>query len=354
MPKHIIVSGPLRGLRHEEARRALPAYLFSARALDATFAESLMQRLIQGGINLALRPRKGQVGDLAQEEVDEVYSREARTYDWKHHMTTARQDTIWRRAVGWTLTTMLKSRTAGDTFRMLDLCTGTGRTVEEVDHVLGACYARIGDLPCAIEVTGLDYNEAMLAEARRHHSNFARLHGGAVAFVQGDATKLSLPTRHFDFVSQMFGIGGIKTPVPVFREALRVLRSGGKYLLIDMHMPIAELPGESALVPFRYRERPAFEWLTYLKTTIPLALARLWGWRDTTLDFYLAPLVTFQDDGGGWWGFEEESRHFEPERWWAGYAVMPTMRLLLKKVRITPQEAERRQGVLAAILAHTA
>jgi hypothetical protein len=70
----------------------------------------------------------------------------------------------------------------------------------------------------------------------------------------------------------------------VANSVLAVLREGGRFLLIDMHRPLLGLPGEWALPGFWVRF-PRLEYFNYAKTTLPLVLARLWGWRDTTLDF---------------------------------------------------------------------
>jgi SAM-dependent methyltransferase len=230
---------------------------------------------------------------------------------------------------------------------VLDLCTGTGLTVVEMVKVL-----RLHGRQAAI--TAVDYNEAMLRHAR---ARFATIPDGlAVTFERGDATALTgsmsgefatLPRNSFDIVTQVFGIGGIGDPVAVFRSVLTVLREGGRFLLIDMHRPITELPGEWP-VPGAWINYPRWEAFTYLNTTMPLVLARLWGWRDTTLDFYLAPLMCEEADGTCY-GFRVVWKYMESERWWLALPVMPTCRLLLEKVRIDRTEYDRRQQIMRLI-----
>jgi ubiquinone/menaquinone biosynthesis C-methylase UbiE len=171
-------------------------------------------------------------------------------------------------------------------------------------------------------------------------------------FAQGDATRLHIDSSSTDVVTQVFGIGGIPQPDPVFTEALRILRPGGEYYLVDMHRPIPNLPGE---VPFgiHWLRLPLFEAATYTRTTMPLALARLWGWRDTTMDFYRAPLAIHRE-GTEWFGFETQWFKHEAERWWFGLPVMPTARLLLRKVKLPLSEVRQRQQAMETIPPHIA
>src|SRR6185369_12002340 len=86
----------------------------------------------------------------------------------------------------------------------------------------------------------------------------------------------------------------------------------------------------------------------YANTTLPLVLSRLWGWRDPTLDFYLAPLVC-REEAGVPYGFRLVWRVAASERWWFGLPMMPTCRLLLEKVRLERAEFERRRRILTLI-----
>lgn len=325
---------------------AFPSFVRRPMALELSAAERFWFHLIRGPskalIWLALRPRRGRVGSLDPAEVDRVYSREAEHYDGKHHITTRGQDLNWRRMAAWLVATAPEPRPA-----VLDLCTGTGLTVVEMVKLL-RCHGREAD------ITALDYNEAMLRHARERFER--RSLGLNVAFVRGDATALigpaapgwtTFPRASFDIVTQMFGIGGISDPVAVAGSVLAVLREGGRFLLIDMHRPIEELPGEWP-VPGAWLRFPRLETFSYANTTMPLVLARLWGWRDTTLDFYLAPLLC-EDTDGVCYGFRVLSKHMESERWWLALPMMPTCRLLLEKVRIDRAEYERRRRILKLV-----
>jgi len=292
-----------------------------------------LQLPVQLFIWLFLSPRRGSVGNLTQAEVMQVYDREARRYDAKHHFTTRGQDTTWRREAAWCVLNV--ARRLDRPISVLDLCTGTGLTVVEIVRML-----RLWNLEAS--VVGVDLNENMLWVARSRPLSVMD-----VQFRKADVTSTEHLPRDVDIITQVFGIGGVPSPQPVFESALRTLIEGGEFYLVDMHGPIAELPGE---VPFLWRwwKVPLLESVTYLKTTIPLALARLWGWRDTTIDFYQAPLATVKE-GSWWFGFETVWFKYEPERWWFGLPVMPTARLLLRKVTLSEFEASKRQNTLAQL-----
>jgi SAM-dependent methyltransferase len=195
-------------------------------------------------------------------------------------------------------------------------------------------------------ITGVDLNSEMLRVAMKR-SIAHEAHAHNVTFTKADATQADDLPRNVDIVTQVFGIGGIPNPIAVFAAVLQTLTEGGEYYLVDMHRPIAELPAEVPLL-WQWWQVPTLEATTYFKTTIPLALARLWGWRDTTLDFYQAPLATLCQDGV-WYGFETLWFKHEPERWWFSLPVMPTARLLLRKIRISEEEARRRNHVRIAL-----
>jgi len=330
-----------------EVLAQFPAYVRQPLELELAWFERIIFYAIKGpselAIRLLLRPRNGPIGALDPAEVDRVYSREAAGYDSKHHLTTRGQDLQWRRAAGWLVAAASESRPA-----VLDLCTGTGLTAVEITRVMRE-HRREAD------ITALDYNEAMLVEGRRRLAKMPDL-GRTITFMRGDATAFvgsAPPGFHtfarssFDIVTQVFGIGGVGNPVAVADNVLSVLRDGGRFLLIDMHRPVLGLPGEWAVPGFWVRF-PRYEYFNYAKTTLPLVLARLWGWRDTTLDFYLAPLVCHEEEGVPY-GFRLLWRVVESERWWFGLPLMPTCRLLLEKVRLDRSEYDRRRHILKLI-----
>lgn len=364
--KHLIADSPttvlpprsLRGaeITEKDIQQYFPAYLTEEPNVDCGRLKYWWLRFIQFfislGIRLVLRPRKGEVGDLDLKEVEDVYNREAHTYNWKHHMTTHGMDTTWRRLAAWFVATIgrqhkFRPENNENKFEVLDLCTGTGLTHKEIVDQLVLWGVKA-------EVTGLDYCQAMLdLSVERQISGKGLV---IVRHKRGDAMNLFFDPNHetklsrfyansFNIVTQVFGIGGINKPLKVFDGIIKILKPGGSYFMTDMHAPIATQPGEWFFGKwFRF---PRLEAVIYWKTTVPLALARLWGWRDTTLDFYLLPLITYQDMHDDIWGFEVVDLDVESQRWWFGLPIMPVGRIIVRKVEISEQEMKRRQALLA-------
>ena len=84
------------------------------------------------------------------------------------------------------------------------------------------------DLGC--EVTGIDYSEEMLKNARR---NCERLGYSGISFLQMDAQDLRFPDESFDFIFTRNVTWTLPDPLKAYREMLRVLAPGGKLMNAD-------------------------------------------------------------------------------------------------------------------------
>jgi len=330
------------GITDAELKKYFPRYVLNPTTLYYGWLKRvgllIIQWCLRMAVNLSLRPRNS-AGSLNQSEIDEVYTKEARTYNRKHHITTHGMDLVWRRTAGWFASAI--GRNSRGRLKILDICTGTGLTVKEIYDILQ-------DWGIDAEIIGLDYNERMLAVAR----NGDIPKSNRIRFVHGDATKLAetFEPDSFDVVTQVFGIGGISQPLKVFDGVLRILKSGGQFLMIDMHKPIPEHPGEWPFLLKWYRF-PVMEMVVYEDSTLPVVLNRLWGWRDTTLCFYLLPLITYRDGNGKYWGFKVETFEQESQRWWFALPLMPIARIVVKKIEISEDVAGKREAILNACTA---
>ncbi len=117
-----------------------------------------------------------------------------------------------------------------------------GRLVPGRDHDLLLCGAGSGldipHLPSGAVVTALDLTPAMIHLARRR----AALSHRTARLVIGDATALPFPAGTFDAVVLHLILAVVPRPDLALAEACRVLRPGGRVLILDKFLK----PGERA------------------------------------------------------------------------------------------------------------
>lgn len=98
---------------------------------------------------------------------------------------------------------------------VLEVAIGTGLNLP--------CY------PAEVTLTGVDLSEGMLAIARDR----ARRLGHPVTLRAGDAEALPFAEASFDTVLCTFGLCAIPDPAAAVGEMVRVLRPGGRLILVD-------------------------------------------------------------------------------------------------------------------------
>ena len=151
-----------------------------------------------------------------------MFDRISPGYDRMNRVITGGLDGRWRRA----LAARLPDR-AG--LRVLDLATGTG------DQLL-ACL----ETGRVAEAVGLDLAERMLEIGRE---KLARHPAAAAArLAVGDALAIPEPAATFDAVTIAFGIRNVTDVPRALREMARVLRPGGRALVLESSVPASPLP----------------------------------------------------------------------------------------------------------------
>ncbi|MDS0140705.1 MULTISPECIES: class I SAM-dependent methyltransferase [unclassified Amycolatopsis] len=128
-----------------------------------------------------------------------------------------------------------------------------GRAVGEVLEVAVGTGLNLPCYPAEVTLTGLDLSEGMLAIARERAQRLGR----PVTLRQGSAHELPFAEASFDTVLCTFGLCAIPDPAAAVGEMVRVLRPGGRLILVD------HVTSSSRLVR-------AVQWLLEL-ASVPLA-----------------------------------------------------------------------------------
>lgn len=152
-------------------------------------------------------------------QVAQMFNSIAGKYDFLNHFLSAGTDIYWRRkAVG----ELQQLRPA----RILDIATGTG------DFAIETLKAS----PDA-HITGVDISEGMLEVGRRKLREKGLTN--SIELELGDSENLPYPDDHFDAVTASFGVRNFENLSKGLAEMQRVLRPGGKLVILEFSKPTA-------------------------------------------------------------------------------------------------------------------
>ena len=154
-------------------------------------------------------------------------------YDFLNHLLSAGIDRHWRSRA-------IRSLRLTGRERVLDLCTGTA------DLAIAARLAR----PPAARVVGVDFAGAMLAIGAQKIRR-AGLSGG-IALARGDAMRIPVADASVDAVAIGFGIRNVEEPELALREVARVLKPGGRLVVLEFAVPTTPLFRAVYLSYFRH------------------------------------------------------------------------------------------------------
>jgi demethylmenaquinone methyltransferase / 2-methoxy-6-polyprenyl-1,4-benzoquinol methylase len=150
--------------------------------------------------------------------VHDLFSPLAATYDLTDTILSAGFDRRWRRRA-----IRLLGLRPGE--RVLDVCGGTAGLA-----VLAARAVRPGGRSVVY-----DFNAAMMEAGRRRARRSGA--GEGVRFVGGDAEALGLAGASFDAATIGFGLRNLTRPELGLREILRVLKPGGRLMVLEFSVP---------------------------------------------------------------------------------------------------------------------
>lgn len=150
-------------------------------------------------------------GDESRRQfVIDLFDRTAPHYDWLNWVMAFGSGLRYRRDA-------LRRAGLVAGMRVLDVAVGTGLTAK-------AALSITGRLP---SVTGLDASLGMLRQAR----------SVGIPLVRAAAEELPIATRSLDFVSMGYALRHVSDLKDTFREYRRVLRPGGRLVLLELTRP---------------------------------------------------------------------------------------------------------------------
>ncbi len=156
-------------------------------------------------------------GEATTERVRGIFSDIAGRYDTFNTLASLGIDRGWRRQ-------LVKACALDAGSRVLDLCAGTGDVALAI-----ANQAR----PRSVTVT--DFTPEMLAIAQQKGQSYTG--PTQLIFEHADAQDLPFDDASFDVVTVAFGVRNLPERDRNFAEVLRVLRPGGRYVILEFSRP---------------------------------------------------------------------------------------------------------------------
>jgi demethylmenaquinone methyltransferase/2-methoxy-6-polyprenyl-1,4-benzoquinol methylase len=146
-----------------------------------------------------------------------MFDRIAGRYDFLNRLLSLRRDVAWRKALARALPDEQR-------LRILDVATGTG------DVLLAM--KRTGRLAYGL---GLDVSGNMLTIAQQKLGTNNGV--PSAALMRGDAMAMPLADASFDVCTTAFGIRNVPDVAAALHEMRRVLRTGGRLLVLEFSLP---------------------------------------------------------------------------------------------------------------------
>ncbi|MEX0744666.1 MAG: bifunctional demethylmenaquinone methyltransferase/2-methoxy-6-polyprenyl-1,4-benzoquinol methylase UbiE [Phycisphaeraceae bacterium] len=161
--------------------------------------------------------------------VQRMFAAIAPSYDLNNRLHSMWRDQAWRRKA-------VRIANPGPADAVLDVACGTGDLTIAFARRLAALGNAGQPRPAPGQVLGIDFTYEMLPIAAAKTAR-AQMPAGAVRFATGDAMRLPLADASVDVVSIAFGIRNVADSAAAMREFHRVLRPGGRLIVLEFSIP---------------------------------------------------------------------------------------------------------------------
>ncbi len=152
-----------------------------------------------------------------KEQVAEMFNHIARRYDFLNRFLSAGIDRSWRKKA-------IRELAGDPPSRVLDVATGTG----DMAIMLAKAFPFAG-------ITGIDISDGMLELG---HQKIAKAKlNERVTLQGGDSEAINFPKASFDAVTVAFGVRNFQSLEQGLMEMRRVLKPGGKLVILEFSCP---------------------------------------------------------------------------------------------------------------------
>lgn len=157
--------------------------------------------------------------DKSEKRIQEMFGEISPRYDFLNHFLSGGVDFYWRfRAV--------RAVPPGEG-PVLDVCTGTG------DLAIAYWKKAKG----RVKVVGSDFTHEMLRIARTKSPQRNRPESAPLTFIEADTQRLPFADDEFQVVSVAFGLRNVTNTERGLGEMVRVLKPGGRLIVLEFSMP---------------------------------------------------------------------------------------------------------------------
>jgi len=157
------------------------------------------------------------------EKVERMFNNISPDYDKLNHLLSLDIDKIWRKRA---LKKILDEKRPQ---KILDIACGTGDfTIAIAKHA-----------PQGSHITGVDISEGMIAVMKDKVS--AAGLDDKIDIVRCNGERLDFPSNSFDRVTIAFGIRNFENREKALLESLRVLKAGGRLVILELSIPSNKL-----------------------------------------------------------------------------------------------------------------